>query len=196
MLPYGNGCTPDGEVVCSALFTVGESILDVALKGLNDYSYADACDAPMIEGIVTVGRATGYEPDMVIVSLSSFGPSPGSFDSRGNLPNRAVWRASWDIQLIETGWSTFVEGGDDEIVLAPPHLIHANAGYSYSHAEMMYRPLAAAVMGRTLEGMCGEAGCFSSIGDLVPVDPDGHTVGWRTSCVVEVDISRGCNGGT
>ena len=143
MLPYGNGCTPDGEVVCSALFTVGESILDVALKGLNDYSYADACDAPMIEGIVTVG-----------------------------------------------------EGGDDEIVRAPPHLIHANAGYSYSHAEMMYRPLAAAVMGRTLEGMCGEAGCFSSIGDLVPVDPDGHTVGWQTSCVVEVDISRGCNGGT
>ncbi|WP_373067534.1 hypothetical protein [Gemmatimonas sp.] len=193
MLPYGNGCTPDGEVVCSSIFTVGESILNVALTAINGYPYADACDAPMVEGVVTIGRAVGYEPDMVTVALQNFGPSPRSRDDRGNLPNRVMWRATWQIQLVESGWLTFLEAGDDEIVMAPSELIHANAAYSYSHAEMMYRALASAVLGRNIPGACEDNGCFADLGDLVPIDPDGHTVGWETSCSVEIDISKSCS---
>ena len=193
MLPYGNGCTPDGEIVCSSIFAVGTSIMNVALNALNNYPYANACDAPSIEGIVTIGRAVGYEPDMLTVALQNFGPSPGSRDSRGNLPNRVVWRATWQVRLVESGWLTFLEAGDDEIVMSPADLIHANAAYSYSHAEMMYRALANAVLGRKIPGACKESSCFADLADLTPVDPDGHTVGWETSCTVEIDISQSCS---
>ena len=68
------------------------------------------------------------------------------------------------------------------------NLIEANAKHAYSHAESLYRAVADAVLQRQVKGGCKDNGCFASVGNLLPVEPDGHTVGWQFTCELEIDM--------
>lgn len=182
-------CACDVDPCCTSVFCIGRALKDVALEAVNDGGcYNDSCAAPNVDGIVTVGRGDGYEPDMVIVSLLQLATSPRSADQRGNMPGTVLFRAEWQIRLTESGWITFIETDNEPQMLAPD-LIEANAAHSYSHAEQMYRAVADAVLTRKVVGCNDRASCFAAVGPLVPLDPGGHTVGWQMTVTLEVDLN-------
>jgi hypothetical protein len=185
-------CSDDPIVCCTHLFDVGEQIKDIALEAVNNPDcYDEVCAAPNVEGIVTIGRASGYPPDLVTVSLVSFGPSVRSNDNRNNTRAAITWRAMWNIQLVESGWQTF-EDLDDDIVMVDPAVFTAMTKASMSHAEQMYRRVVNAALRNQLGG-CGKVGCWKHIGDLFPVDPSGLTVGWSFQLGIGIDLDRSCS---
>lgn len=193
MLPNSADCTPGSSVACDQLFAVGESILQVAFDAVNNEgAYVNECDHPNVDGMVVVGRADGYpQTDIIIVSMARLTPrlNAASTTSRPTAP--LSFDSVWNVRLVETGWVTFEDGGDEEVIIPDPGFITALALHSYGHAEQMYRALANAVSIGTLAN-CAKGRCQATIRELAPVDPMGHTVGWETIVQVPIDLSQPC----
>lgn len=191
MLPNSENCTPGPVVCCDTLFSAGESILNHALDAVNNPAcYLDECHAPHVEGIVTIGSASDYpQTDLLTVSLQRMYPRQTQ-PAQGRTPGAISYLSNWRIELVESGWITFEEEGE----LPDPGYISALALHSYSHAEQMFRRLTNAVATGQIADGCKGANCGASMGDLEPIEPRGHLVGWRTSVTVPIDLSKACDG--
>lgn len=199
MLPPAHGCEPGDVVCCNTFFATGEAILDLGLAAVNDEScYPDECEAPKIEGFVTMGRGQEYPIfDALIVSFMALSPTPRSSDAHRNISGAPLWRITWQVKLVESGWMVFVPSDDEEVVPAPPELIHSNARHAFSHIESLYRALANAVITRSLPGLCGsevDQSCYANISELTPLEPSGITVGWVFTITHDIDLRGGCVG--
>jgi hypothetical protein len=191
MLPNSEECTPGPAVCCDALFSVGEKILAHALEAVNNPAcYLDECHNPNIEGIVTLGRASSYpQADLLTCSMQRLFVKPAQ-NRQGQIAAAPAFLSTWELELIESGWVTFEDAGNEQVGIPDPGYIQMLALYSYSHAEQMFRRVANAIAVGDLG--CRGNGCGATIGDLVPVDPLGHLVGWRLSVTVPVDFTKDC----
>lgn len=192
MLPNSETCIPGPDVACDQLFSIGESILAVAMDAVNNQGgYTDECSAPNVDGMVVVGRPDGYpQLDIIIVSMARLNPRPNP-SSAGRPTAPFTFESTWIVRLIETGWVTFEDAGDEEPAIPDPGFLSALSLHSYAHAEQMFRALANAISTGAIAG-CPQGSCHASIRDLLPVDPQGHTVGWETSVTIPVDLSKSC----
>jgi len=184
-LPHEH-CAP-GEVCCTSLFDVAANILEIAHTAVVGCSDCD-CDLPPIVGYVSMGyRVEDPQADYVAVSLLSVFPSPRSADQSGNM-QLPVYRASFQVKLLETGWP--MPYGDGEEILVPdPDFVQNAARHSYAHGEAMYRALANALARKELNLACRD--CFQRIEPLQPVEPSGGTVGWMTNIVLGTSFGNG-----
>jgi len=175
-------CAP-GDVCCEDLFGSAERILQVAYDAVCNCSVVD-CDLPEMAGYVSMGRNV-EDPvsDYVAVTVIDVRPSPRSADQQGNM-QLPMYRARFQVKLLETGWPT-PQGDGDEIIVPPPSLVQNVSRHSYSHGEAMYRALGGALTARTLNASCGT--CFQRIEALVPVEASGGSVGWQTEIVLGMD---------
>ena len=198
MLHNHGDCVPGPAVCCDTLFAIGESIRDLALAGVNNPAcFLDECHNPGVEGIVTIGQASSYpEPDLLTVSMQRLVPRttnvPGA---QGRTPGAITFISTWQVELIESGWITFEDAGDEQVGLPDPGYVQMLSLHSYAHAEQMFRSLANAVATGGI-AHCQAGNCGASMGELFPVEPLGHLVGWRTSVMVPVDFSKVCDGPT
>lgn len=194
MLPNYGDCTPGPAVCCDTLFTTGETILNHALAAVNNPDcYLDDCHAPHVEGIVTIGSSRSYpQTDLLTVSMARLTPRQTQI-AQGRTPGPISWLSIWNVELIESGWITFEDAGNEEVGLPDPGYVSLLALHSYSHAEQMYRRLANAVTNGTIGDGCKGGNCGASIGDLIPVEPMGHLVGWSTTVTVPIDLSKSCD---
>jgi hypothetical protein len=193
MLPNHDDCEPGPFVCCDTLFTAGAKIRDIALDAINNIEcYLDDCNAPRIDGIVTIGPASSYpHADLLTVSLRRMRARQTQISqARPTIPSSQL--SEWNVEFIESGWITFGEEGE----LPDPGYLEMLAMHSYSHAEQMYRRLVNAVATGTIAEGCKGGNCAASIGDLEPIDPLGHLVGWKTTAIVPVDLSKVCDGPT
>jgi len=184
-LPFSD-CDIPFDVCCDTLFATGEEILDIVLPAVNNCVAPSAC-APHtpIAGYVTMG-VTVRDPvvDYVVVSLDRLETSRGSQDDAGKLQT-PVWRALYQVRLVESNWPT-AEEVNEQIFVPSPELTHAIARHSYAHGEAMFRALANAVTSRTAKP--GIQLCtFHMVEPLVPVEPSGGTTGWETSVWVNIN---------
>lgn len=197
MLPNSENCAPGPAVCCDTLFSVGESILAHALDAVNNPDcYLDECHAPHIDGMVTIGEASSYpQADLLTVSLDRMTPRQTQV-AQGRTTGIITWLSVWHVELIESGWITFEDAGNEQVGLPDPGYIQMLALHSYSHAEQMFRRLANVTINGTLADGCKGGNCGASIGDLVPIKPQGHLVGWSTKVTVPIDLSKACDGPT
>jgi hypothetical protein len=179
-LPHEH-CAP-GDVCCTSLFEIADRILKVAYDAVTGCSVLD-CELPELAGYVSMGEQI-QDPvaDYLVVSLTSVGPSARSADPSGNM-QLPLYRANFQVKLLETGWPQ-PEGDEDEIIVPSPELVHNVTRHSYAHGEAMYRALGRALTGRRLNP-CGD--CFQRIEPLRPVEPSGGTTGWVTNIVMGMD---------
>jgi hypothetical protein len=193
MLPYGDGCEPGDLICCDVLFSVGESIKDHALAGVNNPDcYLDECHNPNVDGIVTIGRASSYpQADLLTVSMERLSPRQVR-PAAGRATGSTSFVSVWQVELIESGWVTFEDAGEEEAALPDPGYVSALAMHSYSHAEQMFRRVANAVSSGKIAG-CPGNNCGASLGDLTPIEPRGHLVGWTLTVTVPVDLSQPCS---
>jgi hypothetical protein len=193
MLPNSQDCLPGPFVCCDVLFTAGETILNVALDAINNADcYLDECHAPNMEGIVTIGPASNYpHADLLTVSMERMRARQTQI-AQGRTPNPSAQLSVWNVEFMESGWITFGEEGE----IPDPQFLQMLAMHSYGHAEQMYRRLVNAVATGTIAEGCKGGNCGASIGDLIPIDPRGHLVGWRTTVTVPIDLSKVCDGPT
>lgn len=177
-------CAP-GDVCCESLFASAEKILEVAYNAVCNCSVVD-CDLPDLAGYVSMGRNI-EDPvaDFVAVSLRSVAPSPRSADQFGNM-QLPIYRAVFQVKLLETGWP-MPQGDGDEIITPPPMLVQNVAKHSYAHGEAMYRALNGAMTANTLNASCNSGNCFSRIDPLEPIEPSGGTAGWITGITLGMD---------
>lgn len=192
MLPNRDGCVPGEAICCDVLFSVGESILEHALAGVsNPDCYLDECHNPHVDGIVTIGRASSYpQADLLTVSMERLSPRP-TRSAGGRTTGAITFVSVWQVELVESGWVTFEDAGNDEVALPDPSLVTMLAMHSYSHAEQMFRRIANAVSSGGIAN-CPAGNCGATLDDLVPIDPQGHLVGWRTTVTVPVNLSQPC----
>lgn len=181
-LPFGP-CDIPLDVCCTSLFDVAEHVLDIVLPAVNDCLTPSECsDTPMIAGYVSMGTQI-QDPvaDYVVVSLQTISTSPGSRDAVGRM-QLPMYRATYQVRLLETGWPT-AESSGEEIWVPSPEQVHDISRHAYAHGERMFRALADALVRKTL----GPGACtFTAIGQLFPIEPSGGTVGWQTT--VEIGI--------
>lgn len=184
-LPFSD-CDIPYDVCCDALFSTAEEILDIVLPAVNNCVAPSPCrpHAP-IAGYVSMGVLV-QDPvaDYVVVSLSRLETSQGSQDDAGRL-QVPVWRALYQVRLLESNWPT-AEELNEQIYVPSPDLTHAIARHSYAHGEAMFRALANAVTARSAN-MSGKPCTFHMIEPLVPVEPTGGTVGWETNVWVNIN---------
>lgn len=194
MLPNHYVCSPGGAVCCDTLFSVGEAILTHALAAVNNPAcFLDECHAPNVDGIVTIGSASSYpQTDLLTVSMERMFPRQTQV-AQGRTPGAISYLSTWRVELVESGWVTFEDAGNEEVGLPDVGYVQLLALHSYSHAEQMFRRLTnALITGQIVDG-CKGTNCGASMGDLVPIEPRGHLVGWRTSVTVPIDLSKNCD---
>ena len=175
-------CAP-GDVCCESLFSTAENILNIAYSAVCNCSVVD-CDLPDLAGYVSMGRDI-KDPlsDYVAVSVIQIIPSPRSADQQGSM-QLPMYRARFQVKLLETGWP-MPQGDGDEILVPPPALVMDVARHSYAHGEAMYRALGGALTAGTLNSSCNS--CFQRIEALTPIEPSGGSVGWLTEIVLGMD---------
>jgi hypothetical protein len=193
MLPNNEDCLPGPIVCCDTLFSAGHTILHHALDAINNADcYLNECDAPNMDGIVSIGGASNYpHADLLTVSLQRMYPRETRI-AQGRTPGATTFLSIWNVEFVETGWITFGEEGE----LPDPGMLEMLAMHSYSHAEQMFRRLRNAVTTGDIADGCKGGNCGASIGDLFPIEPRGHLVGWRTTVTVPIDFSKVCDGPT
>ena len=175
-------CAP-GDVCCETLYATAERILDVAYNAVANCSVVD-CNLPELAGYISMGaRIEDPLADYLVVTLRNVAPSPRSADQAGSM-NLPMYRATFQVKLLETGWPQ-PSGDPDEIIIPSPALVHEVARHSYAHGEAMYRALGGALTARTLNASCNT--CFQRIDPLEPVEPSGGTTGWVTAIVLGMD---------
>ena len=166
-------CAP-GDVCCTTLFDTAHHILDIAYNAVCNCSVVD-CDLPDLAGYVSMGRRI-EDPtaDYVAVTVTSVFASPRSADNAGSM-HLPMWRANFQVKLLETGWP-MPYGDGEEIIVPPPQLVQNVARHSFAHGEAMLRALNGALTGGTLNQSCNS--CFQRIDPMEPVEPSGGTTGW------------------
>ena len=167
---------------CSSLHDIAQNLLDIAFPAVAECASYPDCGVPELVGYVSMGRQI-EDPiaDFVAVSLLAVTPSSRSADAYGNMI-QPVYRASFQVKLLETGWPT--PWGDDEEIVPPTPEQYADAAqHSYAHGEAMYRALANALASRTL--VPNNKGCFQAIDALLPLEPSGGATGWMTNIITD-----------
>lgn len=181
-LPYGP-CDISLDVCCDTFFSIAEGILDIVLPAVNNCIVESACvDMPAIEGYVTMGGSVQDPvPNYLVVSLLTLQASPGSRDRGGGM-QMPLWRAQFQVRLLESGWPT-AESDGEQIWVPSTSIVHDIARHAYSHGEAMFRALANALETKRLGG---QACTYAAMLPMVPIEPSGGSVGWNT--VVEVGV--------
>ena len=172
-------CAP-GEVCCTSLFDVACTIRDVAIAAVEGCSVVD-CDLPGLASYVSMGQQIADpEADFLVVSMTSIGPAPSSADRTGNMI-QPLFRATFQVKLLETGWPQ-PYGDGEEILVPSPVLVENVTRHSMAHGEAMYRALGNALTSRMLTP---DPSCFQRIEPLQPIEPSGGTTGWITYITVD-----------
>jgi hypothetical protein len=182
-------CETPLDVCCDKAFLIADRILDIAHTAVTACIPEGDCGGPPIVGYVTVGtRIQDPRSDYLVVSLAGIAPSRRSADTTGRM-QLPIYRASFLVQLLESGWPT--PWGDEEQIFTPnPDEFMQAAKHSYSHAEAMYRALHVALTNNDLIPGCRDGSCYAAIGDLIPLEPSGGSVGWETGIVVGFDLGN------
>ena len=173
------------DVCCTSLYDMAASILDVAYTAVANCSTFN-CPTPELVGYVSMGsQIADPHADFLVVSLQSVSAAPESGGGRGNhiLP---IYRASFQIKLLETGWPT-PWGDDEQINIPDPVLVNDVTRHSMAHGEAMYRALANAMATNVLPG---DAQSYRRLEPLQPIEPSGGTVGWVTNLQIATEFGR------
>jgi hypothetical protein len=169
------------------LYTIAANILEVAHCAVVECTVGLPCPLPEIVGYVSVGvRIEDPVPDRLVVSLANLGASPQSSDNAGRM-NIPMWRATYQVQLLESGWPT-PQGDMEEIVVPTAEEYASAAMHAYAHGEKMYRALVVALHQNELNPYQND-GTFKRIADLAPMEPSGGTVGWETTVTVDCPLN-------
>jgi len=180
-------CAP-GDVCCTSLYDVAENILSIAYDAVSGCSVVD-CNLPELVGYVSMGqRIEDPIADYLVVSLLSVFPAPPPASERGGNMQLPIYRANFQVKLLETGWP-MPQGDDEEIIVPDPTLVTNVARHAYAHGEAMYRALANALARKTLNLGCAD--CYQRIEPLQPIEPSGGTTGWTTNLILGTTFGNG-----
>jgi hypothetical protein len=183
-LPYID-CEIPYDVCCDNIFTAAEVILDAVLPAVNSCVTPSKCGDPIpIVGYVSMGtRIEDPVADYVVVSLANLTKSPGSEDQTGKL-HVPVWRAEFQVRLLESGWA-MAEEINEEIYVPDPVVTHALARHSYAHGEAMFRAVANLVTSRSAS-ISGSNCQFHTVSALIPLEPSGGATGWQMTVTMNL----------
>lgn len=161
------------------------SILDIAYTAVANCSTFD-CPTPELVGYVSMGaQIADPHADFLVVSLQTVSAAPEAGAGRGNhlLP---IYRASFQIKLLETGWPT--PWGDGETINYPDTvLVNDVTRHSMAHGEAMYRALGNALATNVLPG---DAQAFRRLEPLRPLEPSGGATGWVTNLTIGTEFGK------
>jgi hypothetical protein len=140
--------------------------------------YPSDCVTPL-RAYVTFGDNDDGVVDALTVSAGSITSSansrPGGY---------GLYRMTYNIKLIESGWPTArIEG--ETIIPPPPEESAAAAKHVFAMGEAMHRRLAYLTTHKALTPpsvRCSNA----AAGTMAPIPPSGGTIGWRVPVLVDL----------
>jgi hypothetical protein len=177
MLPPAD-CLVSEEVCCTSLFDIANNILAGLYEAMLECYQPSFCNQGGLIAYVTMGTGDDLVYDALSVSVESMRPSDGTVNRNAMSPMKLLL-VTFGVRLIESGWPMAQEE-NGEIFVPDPVEQNAIARHSYAHGERMYRKLLhmATSGGLVPQGMA----CSNAVVDqLLPMNPAGGTVGWRTS---------------
>jgi len=182
-------CAADipSDVCCDTFATIAGRIRTVALAGLVT-CLDPSCADREFRSYTSIGPSI-QDPlgDSLIVHMITAGPTAGSSDGPGNLLQVAVFRAEFEVRLLENGWPQIsVDDMSKQIIAPDADYIDAVAQHAMGHGEKMYRTLANSIQRRQMftgasNGHIGKV----QISPLTPIQPSAFMVGY--SCRVYVE---------
>lgn len=123
-------CTSTDPLCCDFLFEVANDILTAGMAALADCMGIDGCKG--IETFVSHQEPIGATSDYLAVWLVS---TEVVYDRSGRFPRA---RPSYSIRLVEGGFPLPQQTANGP-VMPPRDDLHAAAGVSYSHGEVLLR---------------------------------------------------------
>jgi len=184
-LPSGACDIPD-PTCCMSLHDIANQILVAAHDAVLACQVDTACEQGALVGYVAMGART-EDPvsDYLTVALARL-DVPFISERNQKVQNfMPEFRAFYRVTLLESGYPTPQDNGD-EIIVPDPALVHAVAAHAYAHGEAMYRALAHAVA----KGAIGGPGCgVVRLGGLDPIQPSGGSTGWTVDLEIAVRFS-------
>lgn len=179
------------DYCCDTLSLMADRIRTVALDGL--CSCLDgSCADRSFRSFVSIGP-TIEDPlgDSLIVHMPTFGPTPGSTDTQGNLRLVANYRGDFEVQLRENGWPTIEVDEMGQVIQVPDSdMVNVVARHAMGHGERMYRALAHAITKRELflptqNPHIGQI----QLSNLTPMQPSAFIVGYSATVRVETVLA-------
>lgn len=178
-----------GDICCDTLALIADRIRTVAARALEECLDPD-CASREFRSFATVGPLI-QDPlgESLIVHMTNVGPTPQSADRSANLLPVGLYRADFQVQLLETGWPVIeVDELGNAIQVPDSDIVNALTLHSMSHAEKMYRALADGIQRRTLFASASNPHIGKiQLSNLTPVQPTSFLVGWN--CAVRVETT-------
>ena len=142
-LPIAN-CAADisSDVCCDTIWLMGERIRTVALDAVLT-CVDDDCANEAITSWQTEGDRSGsVKGNTLVVSFVTAALAPSGQRRSGSPRPTPITRASFRVELRETGWPFITERASVQSIKLPdPQIVHAVAKHARAHGERMWRAL-------------------------------------------------------
>lgn len=180
-------CIDHEPAQCVDLVDIAEHVLDECYRAVLPLLEPQA-DGTALRAYVTMGSAgDDGVTDALCVSFLGAALTGGSTAGNATLALPGV-RASFQVMLRESGWPV-VSVVDGRIAAPPTTAQAAAARHAFAHGEALYRHILRLNTRRQIAPMF--TGSVATIGQLVPMPPQGGVVGWK----VNFDVLMGWGGG-
>lgn len=161
------GFVPDPGVGCHSVWDLAEALLTAAYNTLVPFLPTDP-NCGSIDTLVSVGPPAVFG-DVLAVYMQGYGKI-------GQASAQILAQQPYAAQYVVELWETRYPIGDGKRP-EPPENLHAINHLVYLHGETLYRGVIQAVRDGTVGG-CPD--CWgTNFGPLIPLGPQGATVGWR-----------------
>jgi len=174
---------------CSTLYDIADHLLVNVFAALQGSYTSSPNPVDTLLAYVTMGRGDDAIADSLSVNIRDVSPSPGT-QAGGRTIMLGLYRASFEVRLIETGWP-MAEVVNGVVYVPDPVRQNALARHAFSHGEVMYRKLIYMVGSRNITPTSVPGCSNASIGSLTPVTPLGGTIGFVVPLVIDVPWGGG-----
>ena len=192
MLPDASCDTPPEPDSCTALFDMGDAILEVVLAALEPFNDPAVCGDSELRGYVGLADPTipfeDYFGGLVVVYLRQFGPTSKSQSDAARAANPQmvplVMEASWQVEIREGPYPGLTNNGDEPVF---PRIVeyHEANRHLHAHGYAAYRGLIGAYRAGTLFDDVTQCPVLR-FGTLLPIAPQAYMAGWTWDVTGEV----------
>lgn len=175
MIPNAD-CSPNAVPCCTDYYEVAETIVAQIIGRISD-CITSACNVPLVGAVL-------FSPDVVLADSLTFVVDRVRADTR-SVNNRPVKLTQTviegQVRLIESGYPVISDEGG-RLVMPPLEDFERAAKHLIAHGQVLHKTL----LGMRNDGGIPNACVFSSVGALVPIDPESGLAGWSVDLEVMV----------